>query len=67
MNRRGVSMEVSCPYSTDIKKGLREYKFCTIISQMCPFMRICATKNKVVHTEKANNCEVRMGGGVSES
>lgn len=53
-------MDGFCQYSVEQKQGLREYKLCTLTSQMCPFMRICQTKNKVVHTLKANGCELKL-------
>lgn len=57
---KGEKMTVECPYSDVLKKGLREYKICKLTKQMCPFMRICPTKNQVVHTEKALHCELRL-------
>ena len=53
-------MDGFCQYSTEHKQGIREYKLCTLTNQMCPFMRICQTKNKVVHTLKANGCELKL-------
>lgn len=53
-------MDIQCPYSEHIKKGMRQYKNCTLIKQMCPFIRMCGHKNQVIHTPKAKGCELRL-------
>lgn len=50
---------ISCEYATRKVAGLTIYLVCSATNQFCKHQRYCATREDVVNTEGAENCEVK--------
>lgn len=56
---------MECQYSERKKIGAREYLYCILEGDVCPFIKYCPTERKLINTEKHLQC-VRLNAGSNE-
>lgn len=51
----------NCPYAIHNERGLTQWLTCSKNKQeMCPFQRRCAEKNRVINSDGAIYCSIRL-------